>query len=76
MAICCLISLTTTAGTGYVEVCINSLHQLALIMPAPVISYEVQRQVDQTIHSQNILDNELYDLLIGLLDDIEKGQKH
>jgi len=42
MTIRCLICICTSSGSDYVEVTANDLHQVALLMPGTVLSYEVQ----------------------------------
>lgn len=66
-----LVSLTTTFGKGYAELHVRSLQQLAILMPASVIAYEVRVQVEAG-SGPLIEDEELYDLLVGIIDDIAK----
>lgn len=65
---CCLVTLLTPAGEGVAEVHVNSLHQLAVMMPATVTSYHVQDKGD--CMRPSISDSELYDLLVALVADI------
>ena len=75
MTIRCLLSIVCPAGKGFGEVKANSLHQLALIMPAAVVSYEV-RHIDEESGYATVDDSELFDLLAGLLKDIEHDGKN
>lgn len=70
MTLNCLICLSTPDGRGFAEVRVNSLHQLAVVMPAPVISYEVRSQVVSTSGAR-VLDAELFDILEGAVRDIK-----
>ena len=75
MTIRCLLSIVSPAGEGYGEVKANSLHQLAAIMPAAVLSYAV-RHIHEEPGYAAIDDSELFDLLAGLLEDIEHHGKN
>ena len=70
MTLICLVSLSTPDGCGFAEVRVNSLHQLAVVMPAPVVSYEIRYQVNCGCGTQ-VLDVELFDLLMGVVKDIQ-----
>lgn len=71
MAKKCVIKLSTPDGLAIAEVHVSSLHQLALLMPATVITYEVE---DQGVSGRGpVSDSELYDLLIGLIASIGEG---
>jgi hypothetical protein len=70
MALNCLVHLSISAGQGFAEVRVNSLHQLALIMPASVISYEVRRPAE-SVSSAHVEDAELFEVLLGIVRDIE-----
>ncbi len=65
----CLVCISTLDGTGFAEVQVNSVHQLAMVMPGAVISYEVQNQGEST-SGANVEDDELFDLLMGAVQDI------
>lgn len=65
----CLVTFCTSNGRGAAELCVNSQHQLALLMPATVISYEVQDNGECA--RSHVNDNELYDLLLGLVGDLD-----
>ncbi len=69
MTKCCLITLTTPAGKGVTEIHVNSLHQLALLMPAQVIAYEVQD--NGTCPRAPVSDVELYETLVAAVEDIQ-----
>ena len=70
MTLNCIVCMSTPEGCGFAEVRVNSLHQLAVVMPAPVVSYEVRSQVECPSGAQ-VVDAELFDLLIGVVHDIE-----
>lgn len=42
MSLRCLLALTTPQEKHFAAVCVQTLNQLAMLMPAPVISYEIQ----------------------------------
>lgn len=63
MCLRCLIAFSTTEGSCYAVVCVNSLHQLALAMPAPVISYEVQ-EIELSHSPAKVDDEELFSELL------------
>lgn len=69
MTLKCLVILSTCSGQVLAEVLVNSLHQLAVVMPASVVSYEVQNNGQCGYAVVN--DSELFDVLIGLLNDAE-----
>ena len=69
MALNCLICMSTPNGTGYTEVRINSLHQLAMLMPGHVVTYEVCQQL-VTNSGARVEDAELFDLLIWAVSEI------
>ena len=64
----CLVTIVTSTGHCVAELHINSLHQLALLMPASVISYEVYDNGESSLGA--VSDSELYDLLLGLIKGI------
>jgi len=70
MTLNCLVCMSTPDGCAFAEVRVNSLHQLAVVMPAPVVTYEIRCQVECACGAQ-VLDAELFDLLIGVVRDIE-----
>lgn len=59
MTIRCLLCIATSFGSGYAEIETNNLHQLALLMPASVISYDVQLITEQPI-PRTVIDAELF----------------
>lgn len=63
----CLVTFVTVNGIAVAEVHINSLHQLALLMPASVVSYEVYDNGDCSCGP--VIDSELYELLLGVIAD-------
>lgn len=69
MCLRCLVELYTISGTGYAVVCVNSLHQLAVLMPASVVSYEVQ-EIEQVICPAYVIDAELYTELTKISSDV------
>lgn len=68
MCLRCLLALSTISGDGYAVVCVNSLHQLATVMPATVVSYEVQ-EIEDAISPAHILDAELFSELVQISED-------
>lgn len=56
------------------EIHVNSLHQLAVLMPASVISYEVYDNGE--CPRAAVSDGELYDLLVGVVRDIDLQARH
>lgn len=65
----CLVTFTIAAGEGVAEVHVNSLHQLAVMMPASVISYAV---LDHGDSARGMIDDaQLYDLLLGVIRDTD-----
>lgn len=64
----CLVTFFTSIGHGVAEINVNSLHQLAVLMPASVVSYEVQDNGDEA--RGPVSDVELYELLLDLVSDI------
>lgn len=68
MSKCCLVELTIPEGNGVTEVCVASLHQLALIMPASVAAYKVIDNGDTFRRAAS--DDELYEALMAAVDDI------
>jgi len=72
MTLNCLVKLTTHIGQAMAEVRINSLHQLAVVMPASVVSYEVQNNGECNYEPVN--DAELFDLLNGVISDVKLRQ--
>ena len=69
MTLNCFVILCTSNGRGFAEVRVNSLHQLARLMPASVVSYVASHNGDSA--RGPIRDAELYDLLMGLISDID-----
>lgn len=69
MTLNCLICMATAEGRGFAEVRVNSIDQLAAVMPSPVTAYEIHRQVVSTSGAQ-VQDAELVDLLMGAIRDI------
>lgn len=65
----CLVTLTTPAGQGFIEVQVNSLHQLAVLMPATVIAYEVEDNGE--CPRPPIPDTEVFDTLVSVVEDIQ-----
>lgn len=68
MCLRCLLAISTTMGSGYAVVCVNSLHQLAVLMPASVVSYEVQ-EIAETISPAHVFDEELFKELVKISKD-------
>ena len=66
----CLVCMSTPEGCGFAEVRVNSLHQLAVVMPAPVVSYEIRSQVECPGSAQ-VVDAELFDVLVSVVQDIK-----
>ena len=66
----CFVILSTDHGLGYAEVVVNSLQQLALLMPAQVVRYVVEDK-GETIQAP-VTDDELHDLLTGVVRDIAR----
>ena len=67
MARDCLVILSTSAGSCIAEIRVDSLHQLALVMPATVISYEVRDNGECGV--SKVGDEELFELLTGVIRD-------
>jgi hypothetical protein len=65
----CLLCIDTPSGQGFAVVHCNSLHQLALIMPGLVISYEVQEMATDPFNP-TVLDDELISVLVGFCSDL------
>lgn len=68
MCLRCLLAISTTTGKGYAVVCVNSLHQLAVMMPASVVSYEVQ-EIEETNSPAHVFDGELFTKLVKISND-------
>lgn len=69
----CLLSLSTSTGHGVAEIHVNSLHQLAVLMPASVVCYEVYDNGE--CPRGLVSDAELYDLLVGVIRDIDLNSR-
>lgn len=69
MPLNCLICMSTADGIGFAEVRVNSLHQLATLMPGNVVAYEVRQQINSTAGAR-VDDAELYDVLNGAVSEI------
>ncbi len=69
MTLNCLISLLTPQGVGFTEVRVNSLHQLAILMPGSVLTYEICQQA-QTTSGARVDDAELFNLLTWAVSEI------
>jgi hypothetical protein len=65
----CLVILTTLSGQAIAEIHVNSLRQLEAQMPVSVVSYDVQYECNSL--GSTVIDDELRDLLLGLIFDIE-----
>lgn len=65
----CLVILTTSRGQGIAEIHVNSLRQLEAQMPVSVVSYDI-RYEGNSLRSA-VIDDELHDLLLGVVLDIE-----
>jgi hypothetical protein len=65
----CLVILTTSSGQGIAEIHVNSLQQLEAQMPVSVVSYDIQYE-GSSLRSA-VIDDELHDLLLGVIFDIE-----
>lgn len=59
MTIRCLICICTSSGSDYVEVTANDLHQVALLMPGTVLSYEVQ-EICELAQPRTVSDSDLF----------------
>ena len=68
MCLRCLLALSTISGNGYAVVCVNSLDHLAIMMPASVVSYEVQ-EIEDTFSPAFVIDGELYIELVQIVED-------
>jgi hypothetical protein len=67
----CLLTMTTISGQCCAEVRVNSLHQLALLMPPSVVSYEL---IDKGLSAHPFVsDQELFDLLVGVVRDLSEA---
>lgn len=69
MPLNCLICMSTAEGRGFAEVRVNSVEQLAAVMPSSVASYEIHSEAVSTSGAQ-VQDGELVDLLMGAIQDI------
>lgn len=74
MTINCFIVLSTSDGVGCAEIRVTSLLQLARLMPAQVVRYVVEEK-GPSMYAP-VTDGELYDLLVGVIRDIDPGQRH
>ena len=72
MSLRCLLELTTSDGTCYAMVCVHTLHQLAVLMPAPVVSYELQI-IEELPCSGPVDDDELYMELMHIIEDMHNS---
>ena len=70
MCLRCLLALSTAEGKCYAVVHIKSLHQLAMLMPASVVSYEVQ-EIEDVFSPAEIIDTELFSDLVEIVLDYE-----
>lgn len=73
MPLSVLIELRVADVTGFVEVSINNLHQLAILMPGSVVSYEVHRIDERPSDFAVIDDIDLVDLLSRIATEIAAG---
>jgi hypothetical protein len=69
MRLRCLLAITTKYGNGYAVVYVNSLVQLAFVMPASVLSYDIQEIVDDVFTPAHVIDSELYKELLNIVED-------
>ncbi len=69
MTLNCFISLLTPQGKGFTEVRVNSVHQLAVLMPGTVLAYEIHQQA-QTTSGARVDDAELFNLLTRAVSEI------
>lgn len=65
----CLLCIHTPCGQGFAEIHCNSLHQLAILMPGQVISYEVEGIANDPLNP-TVVDDELTHVLIGFCSDL------
>ena len=72
MCLRCLLALSTSQGRCYAVVCTETLHQLALLMPASVISYEIQ-ETEEVVSPAEVIDIELFSSLVGVVIDHERS---
>lgn len=72
MPLNCLITMRTPAGSAVAEIRVNSIEQLARVMPPQVTSYDV-RDNGQSPRGP-VADTELHDLLTGILADAESSK--
>lgn len=70
MTMTCLVELRLADASGFAEVGVNDLHQLAELMPGPILSYEVHFVSERLSNPAVIADTELFDQLSGILKDI------
>lgn len=68
MSLRCLLALSTVNGKCYAVVSVNTLDQLAMVMPAPVLAYEVE-QLEEAFSPAKISDTELYEELVHIIVD-------
>lgn len=59
MTIRCVVCIQTGSGKEYVEANVNDLHQVALLMPGNVLSYEVQ-QISELALPRTVKDSDLF----------------
>ena len=72
MCLRCLLALSTSQGECYAVVCIETLHQLAVLMPASVLSYEVQ-EIEEIFSPAEVVDTELFSELVDIVVDYEQS---
>lgn len=70
MALDCLVTFITATGRGTAEVRANSLHQLAVLMPGAVVTYQVRDNGD--CKGVVVSDDDLYSQLVSVIGDIEE----
>ena len=71
MRLRCLISIATISGNGYAVVYVNSLRQLAVVMPASVLSYDIQEIEDDVFTPAHVVNSELYNELVHIAEDAQ-----
>lgn len=72
MPVNCLITMWTLAGSVIAEIRVNSIQQLAHVMPSQVISYDVRDNGESP--RGPVADAELHDQLTGILEDAESSR--
>lgn len=73
MTLRCLVAITTVAGDSYAVVCVQTLYQLAIMMPVIVVTYKVH-EIEEVLRPASMSDAEIQDALIYIVTDITSLQ--